>query len=246
MSLVRTSASGRSWLWALLGSATFHVLLLVGMLIAASGWLAQRERAARRDSAVSPTGAASSSAPTDPPAPEQGTQANLTDADPQAMAGWLAAQAAEADAMDTSERLRRLEAQTQWLAERSADSVARVADKVTSLVGAAPSRAMAPREELRDAPGSEFVADTATLYDMVRRTEADGRTVYDWVLVDAQGRSLVVTYEASAMTPQDLAAARVFDLARQNPNLRTLVDAARSILVTRPQAGSAREAMQAP
>lgn len=233
---------GRSWLWAVLGSATFHVAVLIALVVAGSGWLAHRERVAKEDASAS-AGATAAEANSANDNPGMAPADDLADTDPQAMAQMLADRAADADAMDTDERVERLEAQAAWLADRSGEQVAAMAEKVTTFVGSATGRAMAPRAEMRDAPASEFVADTATLYDIAPRTEADGRTVYDWTLVDSEGRSLVVTYEAGDMTPQDLAAARVFATARDNPNLRTLVDAARSILAARPESQSVGEAL---
>jgi hypothetical protein len=241
--MARSGASSRrrSLIWAIFGSATFHVLILVALVVAASGWLAHRERQGdpQGDDAASVAGA-TSGADEDvgrglPPADD------LAERDPQAMARMLHDRAAEADAMSVSERLERVQAQAAWLASRESGGVQRMADKISRFAGGvgASSRKFTPDP---NATG-EFEPESATLFDIVRRTESDGRVVYDWTLVDHDGRSMVTTFEAGDMSSGDLAVARVFDMARDNHNLRTLLDAAQSIVASKPDAGSAVEAM---
>lgn len=227
----------RGWLWSILGSATVHVVLIIALVVAASGWLAQRERDRVADDSV----AASIGGETlgESPSPGQAPAVDFTAREPEAVLRMMRDQAAEADRLDTRERLAKLDQQAAWLGERNAAHVQRIADELSGLVAGIADHKLAPDP----AATGEFDPDSATLYDIAARNEHDGRTVYDWTLVDREGRSLVTTIDAADMTAQDLAAARVFDLARVNQNLRTLVDAARRIVASRPEAETASEAL---
>ncbi len=230
-----------SLLWAVLGSATFHVVVIVALLVTASGWLASRERSPKDDpSALGGAGAtAGQSDPDDGPSPIDVPAVDLADRDPAALARLLRDQAAEADRMTDAERLDKLQAQTDWLASRDPGNLQKAAQRVTSFVGAATGRKLAPDPHAT----GDFDGESAALYDIANRTESDGRVVYDWTLVDRAGRSFVTTYDAADMTQQDLVAARVFDMARDNPSLRTLVDTARAIVESKPHAATASDAM---
>lgn len=230
----------RSWIAGLLGSFLFHVVLLLALILGGLGWL--NWKAADDASPGTPAAVASKTEPASPDVGSLGSSGeDLAATDPAAFQQMLATQAAEADSLSDQERLARIQSQTAWLDGRDPARVGRMAEQVSRFVagGRSIQRAMAPHA---DAEGA-FDPESATVYDIVERRESDGRTVYDWTLVDAAGRTLVAVYEADQMTAQDRAAARVFAMAREHPNLRTLVDAARTIVASRPEADSARDAV---
>ena len=110
-----------------------------------------------------------------------------------------------------------------------------MAQAVESALGVSqPDRAMEPRD---DAEGP-FDPESASLYDILKREE-NGQTTYERVFVDASGRTLRERVEAEHMTPADLRAVTVFQMARDNPNLRFLVDAVRGFAES--HAGGERE-----
>jgi hypothetical protein len=75
-----------------------------------------------------------------------------------------------------------------------------------------------------DAKGT-FDSKSATLFDVTRRVR-DDKTVYVYTLVDAAGRTREAAVPADQMTPDDLRAYEVFEIARRNPKLRYLVESA--------------------
>ena len=71
----------------------------------------------------------------------------------------------------------------------------------------------------------KFEPASATLYDIARR-EKNGRTVYLYTLVDAEGRTTTAEIPDSRIRRNDLWAFEVFEMSRRNPKLRHLVDTA--------------------
>jgi len=105
----------------------------------------------------------------------------------------------------------------------SVDAVARTLEQATGVDN--PGRAFAPVEGVE----GEFRHDTAVLYDIQQVQDADGRTVYRWTLVDADGRSLTNDVTPEHMTVHDMIAFRAFQMSRDNPALRRLMDSVRKI-----------------
>ncbi len=81
-------------------------------------------------------------------------------------------------------------------------------------------RAYEPRP---DAQGP-FDPNTATLYDIARRVDESGAVDYQITLLDDAGRTLKHAIPESQMPSDMLRAYRVFEMARQKPALRPLVD----------------------
>jgi hypothetical protein len=103
-------------------------------------------------------------------------------------------------------------------------SIQRAAGVFESLKGVDQSRQYAPK------PGvaGTFDHNSTALYDIAKATRGP-KTVYQFTVVDRDGRSMVLDVDESAMTPDDLAAFRVYEMARSNPRLRILVDSANRI-----------------
>ncbi len=134
------------------------------------------------------------------------------------------------------DQLAELDRRAEALKSIDAGEVQRMAGLIESAMGASPvQRAMEP---IASATGA-FDADSASLYDITRKTRSDGSVVYEHLLVDAAGRTLRDERPEAQMSPQDFAAFRVFELARENPRLRTLIDLVRRRAEASPSAAPA-------
>ena len=90
-------------------------------------------------------------------------------------------------------------------------------------------RAYDPRE---GADGS-FHHESGSLYDIVRLVRESGETVYVFILVDRDGRKLLYVVKEEDMTEADWTAFQVFQMGRDSPALRRLIDTARKINASR-------------
>lgn len=218
-------------LWAFLGSALVHVLAVVLILVLASTgyfiWPGQEEDAPQ------PTHAGVSGAESGGTDGTARDGAGGTAADDQSRVDdMLAQQTARVEQMSPEMQMQALEASAgdlQRVSDRSLRNVAGLAERVSGVGDAQRERAYAPREGVE----GTFQADSAALHDIVRKTDDDGRTVYQWTLVDAAGRSMTHDVPESQMSESDMRAFRVYEMSRQNPQLRDLVDAVTRIAEAR-------------
>jgi hypothetical protein len=206
----------RSRWYALAGAAMVHVLLFAALAWWAygTGGFDRPERGLG--------GAGGSSAEADDAAAVGPREAD----DPAEVQRLIDAQTARISRMSPDEQLAELRGRADYverLPQANVQAAARVVEAV--IAGPAPDRQMAP---VAGASG-EFDPDTASLYDIVKRRDAQGRVVYDQILVDSAGRTLTHTIPESQMSPQDLRTFSIFEMARQNPNLRALVDTVRRV-----------------
>jgi hypothetical protein len=94
--------------------------------------------------------------------------------------------------------------------------------------GGKAARAIEPKA---DANG-EFDADSATIHDIRKITTKAGETVYEWVFMDRTGLTLRTIKTSGEMSESDRSAAKAFELTRESPNLRILLDSAVRIAVS--------------
>jgi len=127
-------------------------------------------------------------------------------------------------------RLAELRRRLAGLRQIPPDRVDRIARLVERIKQVRSDRAYAPRPGRADP--LQFDTESACLYDIARRRDGQ-RNVLVFTLVDKDGRSLSYTVEEREASAGDLLAWQVFELARDNPRLRRLVDSARRIIQTR-------------
>ncbi|MBI1335527.1 MAG: hypothetical protein GC164_01040 [Phycisphaera sp.] len=106
-------------------------------------------------------------------------------------------------------------------------SVRQMAEAIESAMGVQKN---GRKYEPDPAATGSFDHETALLYDIAPHTLDDGSPGYRYTLVDKDGRSMTYDTSAGEMTKADLNAARIFDMARQNPQLKPLLDSVRKIL----------------
>lgn len=123
--------------------------------------------------------------------------------------------------MSGDEKRKELQKRLEDLDEIYFRDVKGAAGLVESLKGVKQDR----RYEPNPAAKGKFESKSATLYDITRKVE-NGKTVYVHTLVDAEGRTARAEIPAEQMSADDLRAFEVFEIARRNPKLRFLVDAA--------------------
>ncbi|MBN1555880.1 MAG: hypothetical protein JXA11_14145 [Phycisphaerae bacterium] len=122
------------------------------------------------------------------------------------------------------EKLRELQERLDDLDAVSFRNVKGAAGFVESVAGVKRDRWYRPNPS---ATGT-FQSDSATLYDITQRVK-DGKTIYEYTLVDAEGRTVKADIPARQMTPDQLRAFTVFEISRRNPKLRYLIDTALKI-----------------
>lgn len=126
---------------------------------------------------------------------------------------------------------RTVEAQFEELGQRTAElskidpaSLGKLTQTLEAAMGIKPAdRAFEPRP---DATGV-FDFNTASLYDIEKVQTDDGTDAYERILVDAAGRTLRQRVSPDEFTQDDHNAFHVFQMARENPSLRPLVDLVR-------------------
>lgn len=203
----------RFGLLALAMTVTLHAGLLIGL------WLAG---VMRTDTYQTALAAGSTRSPA--VGPREADQ-------PEELRRRIDAQAARIAGLTPEQRLSELSRRSGDLAAIDPAGVAAAAGVVESALGvASPRRAMSPAVA---PPAGEFDADSASLYDIRRRLDAEGRSIYQYVFVDASGRTLTDTRPEGDLTDEDRRTARVFELARENPNLRVLVEVVRRVAEAR-------------
>jgi hypothetical protein len=119
------------------------------------------------------------------------------------------------------ENMARLEKKMDDLSKVDPGSADSIASMLEAAGGVDSQRAWTPRS----GAGGAFDPQTAVLHTIRRRETKDG-VFYDWMLVDAAGRSMTYSRPESQMSEQDLRSFRIFEMSRENPTLRRLVEAA--------------------
>jgi len=135
--------------------------------------------------------------------------------------GIMDRQARETASLSPQEQAKALRERTDSLnkiPEASVDKVAAIVEKVK---GVDRFREYAPKAGVK----GDFDIGTAVLHDINKRTR-DGKVVYEFTMVDKDGRSLSCDVDEKEMSADDLQSYNVFQIAKQNKSLRRLVDAA--------------------
>ncbi len=144
----------------------------------------------------------------------------------------LSARLAEGERQATqTQRLAELQGKLDQLAKIESSEVTAILDMLSRVPGtpgtpgatSAPNRAFEP---VASAEG-DFDPDTASLYDIVRRKDDDGKLVFVFTYVDAGGRTLQHEQTPEEMSRDDMIAWQIFEMSRKNQNLRLLVDSVR-------------------
>jgi len=127
--------------------------------------------------------------------------------------------------LSDEEKERLLREKLASLSNIEAGDVNKIALAVEKFKGVPSTREYAPREGVE----GPFHTNSALLYDVRRFVRESGEVVYLIIMVDKDGRQLVDTVKEEDMTSELLTAYRIFELGRDNPSLRRLIEAARRL-----------------
>ena len=211
---------------SLLASLTLHIAVVLLFTVAGGlGWLAWTWHAtdSRSAAVMSPVGvdhnfqSAQRSSPSAAAVAPPMSPAVSPEMVRQHLVGKVA-QAREQSFDDQLAAVRRSDAQ---LAAMPADHVQSIVSLVETGVGvdSAATRAWTPDPAATGA----FEAASAVPYDIETIVSDDGSRVQRWRLVDAAGRELIVARPLSELTGSEQATAASFQMARDNPNLQSLI-----------------------
>ena len=81
----------------------------------------------------------------------------------------------------------------------------------------------------------EFDAGSMVLHDVVKRRSDSGAVVYDYVWVDKAGRTMTQERASAELDPDEKRMAGIYEMARENPLMRPLLDSVLKMELSRHQ-----------